>query len=95
MKKTKLKMTQKKLFNKKKDDLWKEEWQDMPEFIQKDWKAYQEIKINFYNKEDVKAFAKLIGQKISRRTKYLWFPKMIISEGVKQKYIYKKKGKGA
>lgn len=90
MDKTNLKKKQKKFFNKKKEDIWKEEWQDMPEFVQKEAKAYQEIKIRFYKAEDVDAFAKLIEQKISRKTKYLWFPKMIHSEGIGQKYIHKK-----
>jgi hypothetical protein len=53
---------------------WKEEWKDMPEFIQHDLQPYQKIILNFETKEDVEAFAKLINQKITYRTDTLWFP---------------------
>ena len=37
--------------------------------------AYKSIKIHFDNENDVQKFADLIGQKITEKTKYLWFPK--------------------
>lgn len=57
---------------------WKKEWQGMPEFIQEDLQPYQTIKIHFETEEDVKEFAKLLNQKITIKTKYLWFPKQDI-----------------
>lgn len=54
---------------------WKEEWKDMPEFLQKDESAYQSIIVHFENQEDMEAFSSLIGQKITRRTKSIWYPK--------------------
>ena len=46
----------------------------MPEFQQDDNPPYRSIKIHFKNMDDIIAFSKLVGQKISDATKYLWFP---------------------
>jgi len=54
---------------------WAEEWRGMPEFVQADATAYQQINVSFLTKEDVDSFAKLIGQKITYKTNSLWFPK--------------------
>tara|TARA_R100000808_G_C2124009_1_gene134623 strand:+ start:130 stop:375 length:246 start_codon:yes stop_codon:yes gene_type:complete len=64
---------QTKLFDDKKNN-WQEEWQDMPEFEQKNCEPVQKITINFKTKEDVKDFAKLTKLKITDKTKTSWFP---------------------
>jgi hypothetical protein len=51
-----------------------EEWKDMPEFVQKRQQVYSEIIIRFANEEDLKAFANLIQQKLTRKTKSIWYP---------------------
>jgi hypothetical protein len=56
------------------DPLWKEEWKDMPEFVQHDLQPLQSVTIHFANKEDRDCFAKLIGQNITSMTKSLWYP---------------------
>ena len=53
---------------------WKKEWQDMPEFIQEDLTPYQQIIVSFETDKDVKDFAKLINQKLTYKTKSIWFP---------------------
>ena len=53
---------------------WKKEWQDMPEFIQEDLTPHQQIIISFESDNDVKDFAKLINQKLTYKTKSIWFP---------------------
>jgi len=35
---------------------------------------YRTIKVNFATEDDVQAFAKLIGQVITDRTRFIWFP---------------------
>ncbi len=50
------------------------EWEGMPEFEQKDLSGII-IKIHFENENDIQSFAKLVGQKITGKTKYLWYPK--------------------
>jgi hypothetical protein len=71
------KKVQSSLFNNQDEFLvWKEHWKDMPEFKQEDNMPYQKITMNFTKEEDVKAFAELIGQKITYKTDTLWFPKL-------------------
>ena len=54
---------------------WQKEWKDMPEFIMKNTEPEQKITISFKTREDVKAFSKLINQRITPKTDSLWFPK--------------------
>lgn len=49
-------------------------WQGMPEFEQEDAGAFKSIKVNFYNLEDMEEFARLVGQKITEKTKFINFP---------------------
>jgi len=51
-----------------------QEWQGMPEFEQEDAFAFKTIKIHFTKQEDVDAFAELLDQTVTAKTKYLWFP---------------------
>jgi hypothetical protein len=55
---------------------WKQEWKDMPEFKQEDLTSYRKIVVHFRNDDDVKAFAELIGQKITPKQPSLWYPEM-------------------
>ena len=50
------------------------EWQGMPEFNQEDLSPMKSIIVHFKSQEDVDAFAELFGQKITEKTKYLWYP---------------------
>ena len=58
------------------------EWEGMPEFEQDDLGAFQTVKIHFARQEDVNQFAKLVEQKITDKTKSMWYPQLeIIHEG--------------
>lgn len=48
---------------------WKEEWREMPEYLQKREKAYQEILIRFFTKDEVQDFATLLSCNITPQTK--------------------------
>ena len=50
------------------------EWKGMPECNQKDLSAFKQITVNFKTLEDINAFARLIGQKITEKTRSLWYP---------------------
>ena len=58
------------------DEDWKKEWQDMPEFIQEDLTPHQQIIVSFESDKDVKDFGLLLNQKLTYKTKSIWFPKM-------------------
>ena len=58
------------------DEAWQDEWVGMPEFNQEQNDCYQKINIRFDNQADVDEFAKLIGQKITPKTKSIWHPSL-------------------
>jgi hypothetical protein len=58
------------------DKEWKKNWVGMPEFEQKDNKTYKTIYVHFRNEEDYQEFAKLIGQKLTNKTKSIWHPEL-------------------
>lgn len=50
-------------------------WNDMPEFEQEDV-VYRSFHIHFSTQKDIDEFAKLIGQKITDKARYIWFPEV-------------------
>ena len=54
---------------------YQEIWQGMPEFENEDQSPYKTIKVHFENDEDLNLFAELIGQNLTEKTKYIWYPK--------------------
>ncbi len=52
-------------------------WEGMPEFRQEDKTAYQSIHVHFKDQKAVDEFAKLVNQKITEKTKYIWIPEQI------------------
>jgi len=52
-----------------------DEWKDMPEFVQ-EGQVYRKIMLSFLNQEDVDAFSKLMGQKITDKTRFMWHPEL-------------------
>lgn len=51
------------------------EYVGMPAYSSEDKTAVRDIIIHFRDEADVREFAKLLGQNISDKTKYVWFPK--------------------
>lgn len=54
---------------------WTEHWGGMPEFQQRDLMPKQTLMVHFANDDDRRAFAQLVGQTITERTKSIWYPK--------------------
>jgi len=71
------------------EESWKEHWKSMPEFKQEDLTSYKSIIVHFENEGDYKKFSELIGQKLTYKTRSIWFPeaeigrmdKMYVDEG--------------
>jgi hypothetical protein len=53
---------------------WEAEWKDMPEYIQEDLEPVKDIMVHFETIEDMEAFAELVGQEITLKTKGIWYP---------------------
>lgn len=67
-------------------DVPEDERTGMPEFQQEDQAAHRTIYIHFRNDEDIRDFAKIIKQKITDKTKYLWHPIQIPESTVDKRY---------
>ena len=57
------------------EEWWISEWQNMPEFIQKDLMPCRQIIVSFRHSQDVELFSELIEQNITDLTKSVWYPK--------------------
>lgn len=49
-------------------------WKGMPEFVQEKQEAYAKIIVRVDNEEDLQALAEALGQKLTKKTKSVWFP---------------------
>lgn len=64
-----------------------DEWVGMPEFVNDDLTSYRKIIVHFRSDEDVAEFARLIGQRISDKTKSIWFPEEERADFRSQAYV--------
>lgn len=62
------------------------EWSGMPEFEHVDKTAHRSLAVHFKDDAAVKKFAKLVGQKITDRTRFLWFPEIEIETYADKQY---------
>ena len=56
------------------DKGYEKDWRGMPEFNQENAKPIQQIIVSFATFEDAKKFGDLLGQKVTYKTKSLWYP---------------------
>ncbi len=66
---------------------WKKHWRRMPDFDQDDLTSFKTIYVHFENQEDVDEFAELVGQKITPKTKFIWFPKAEKARHANKAYV--------
>lgn len=59
------------------------EWVGMPEFEQKTIKPFHSIKIHFKTEGDMIDFAELLGQTVTDKTTYIYYPKQV-NENLKE-----------
>ncbi|MBK7616339.1 MAG: ParB N-terminal domain-containing protein [Burkholderiales bacterium] len=50
------------------------DWSGMPDFSLTDDKPFRSIALHFPDQAAVDAFAKLVGQNLTDKTKYMWYP---------------------
>ena len=66
---------------------WRQEWKDMPEFIQEKQKPYAQIIVRFDNEKNLQEFAEKIGQKLTNKTKSIWYPKLVRGINSNKRYF--------
>jgi len=49
-------------------------WKGMPEFIQDDLRGFRHLIVHFKDQEAVDSFAELVGQELSDKTRFIWWP---------------------
>lgn len=62
------------------------EWTGMPEFNQQDKTAFRSIVVHFKDQKALDAFLKVTKQKITPKTRYLWYPKIEIETLADKRY---------
>lgn len=55
-------------------DSWRAHWKQMPDYTNETNKPYKRVIMGFRTKEDYEEFQKLIGQKMTDKTKSAWHP---------------------
>jgi hypothetical protein len=73
---------------KPKDTSWKEHWQGMPEFVQDKQKPYAQLTVRFDSAEALAAFATLIGQPLTQKTKAIWHPALVRGQNSHLRYAH-------
>lgn len=58
------------------EDDWRKHWVGMPEYEQTNNNPYKKIIVTFRNKSDYDSFAELLKQKLTDKTKSIWYPKL-------------------
>lgn len=56
---------------------WREEWKDMPEYIQERMMPHDEVIVRFKNEQDKIDFFSLINQGIPEKLQSIWYPKIV------------------
>jgi hypothetical protein len=67
-------------------DPWRKEWTGMPEFVQEDLAPWKSVLVHFENREALEAFARLLGQTITERTRSIWYPEAEIGHFADKRY---------
>ena len=65
---------------------WRDEWKDMPEFIQEKQDPFAKIIVRFENENDLNEFSEIIKQKLTPKTKSIWHPKLTRGINSKKRY---------
>ena len=66
---------------------WKEHWVGMPDFENEKNENHKKLVVNFRTQEDYDDFAILIGQKLTPKTRSIWFPVLIPGADSLWRYI--------
>lgn len=69
------------------DPVWKDAWEGMPGYEHQDQTAYRSIIVHFRTPADAEKFTKLIGQKLHKKQKFLWFPEAEIGHFADKSFV--------
>lgn len=64
-----------------------EEWQDMPEFENEGDEPFRSIHVHFETEQDVEEFTKALGITLTKRTKWVYYPKCKVEKMTHLRYM--------
>jgi hypothetical protein len=67
-------------------DYSEEHWGEMPEYVHRDLTPVKQILVSFNSREDMAAFAKLVGQTVTMKTQSIWYPEADITSYTDKRY---------
>jgi hypothetical protein len=62
-------------------------WKNMPEYVSEDLRPYKTLPVHFASEEAIAAFAALVGQKVHKKSKCIWFPPAEIGHFADKSYV--------
>ena len=66
---------------------WEDHWKWMPEFVQEDQSPARTILVHFERWEHVEEFSRLIGQRITPMTRFIYYPEAEIGYTRATRYV--------
>ena len=66
---------------------FEKEWTGMPEFVQPKKTEFVKIIVRFRNQEDLDEFAKSINQKLTSKSKSIWYPPLVSDKNIMLRYL--------
>ena len=69
---------------------WEKEWEaaNAPDFKSEGDTCYKRVVVRFENEDDYQDFQKLIGQKLTSKTKSIWHPALIQGKHSALRYVF-------
>jgi len=69
------------------DEWWVEHWRGMPEFVQNNLHPIHSIEVWLRNAVDRDAFGRIIGQKLTAKTRSVWYPETESVSRLDKRYV--------
>jgi hypothetical protein len=66
---------------------WREHWVDMPDFKVRNMEAEKQLIVNFKTQEEFLAFAAVLGQSLTPKTRSVWWPPQERDSNILKRWI--------
>lgn len=74
---------------------WQREWVGLPEYAQLSVEPYALVHVRFATAGDLAEFSKLIGQRVVRTTKAIWYPEIVRGIHSQHEWVSEKRSEPA
>ena len=70
-------------------------WEGMPEYQHEDQRSAHRLIVHFANMDDLQDFAELVGQPMTEKTKWIWYPEVERADFTDKRYAVQEDGDDA